>query len=155
VTLSIDPLDDEVDVGRGGVPRDRWERALLYTRESPAVRVPYTSASTLADTLSDDYGLNVWDRRMIAKGVGMSRELSAMAGSSTYSTQLGERDVDKNRAAGQLLDEIVERARDLAKAHQKRDWGTAVHAYTEERDPLGEPPEDMLPDIESFWEALD
>lgn len=150
----IDPLDDLAPLGRGGVPRDRWERPLLYKADGTGP-FPYTSASTVADTLADDYGLNRWDRRMIAKGVGMDNELSAMAGSSTYSTALGERDQGKNREAGRLLDEIVERGRDRALAHQKRDWGTAFHQLTEDRDPLGDMSDAMRADVESFWEALD
>lgn len=153
--MSYDPLDDNSpQLDRSGVPRDRWQRPLLYTRNGEGP-LPYTSASTLADTLNNDYGLNIWDRRMIAKGVGMDRELAAMAGSSTYSTGFGAPDKGKNREAGRVLDEIIERARDRAKAHEKRDWGSAVHAYTEDRDPLGEPPEEMQADIASFWEALD
>lgn len=150
----LDPLGDAVELERGGVPRDRYGRALLYRKGSLEVE-PYTSASTLSDALFDDYGLARWDRRMIAKGIGMSRELAALAGSSTYSTNLGEEDEGCNREEGRKLDELVERGREMAKAHQRRDWGSAFHQYTEDRDPLGEPPEEMEADIQSFWDELD
>lgn len=150
-----DPLGDEREpLDRSGVPRDRWQRPKLYTRNGEGP-LPYTSASTLADTLQNDYGLNIWDRRMIAKGVGMDRELAARAGSSRYSTGFGKPDNGKNREYGRELDEVVERARDRAKAHERRDWGSAFHAYSEDRDPLGDPPEEMLGDLASFWEAID
>lgn len=150
----LDPLSDEVELDRGGVPRDRWKRALLYRRGSDELE-PYTGASTLADALQDDFGLRIWERRMGTKGIGMSRELSAMAGSSKYSTGFGEPDKGSNREYGRLLDELWERALDLGKAHERRDWGSAFHQYSEDRDPLGEPPEAMELDLESFWEEMD
>lgn len=150
-----DPLGDEREpIDRSGVPRDRWGRAKLYTRNGEGP-LPYTSASTLADTLQNDYGLNIWDRRKIAQGIGMDRELAARAGANQYNTGFGKPDKGKNREYGRELDEIVERGRDRAKAHERRDWGSAFHAYSEDRDPLGDPPEEMVDDLKSFWEAID
>lgn len=150
----LDPLGDAVELDRGGVPRDQWKRAMLYRRGSDVLE-PYTSASTLADALLDDFGLRLWEKRMGAKGIGMSRELAAMAGSSKYSTGFGEPDKGSNREYGRLLDEVWERALDNGKAHERRDWGSAFHAFSEERDPLGEPPSEMELDLESFWEEMD
>jgi hypothetical protein len=151
----IDPLAGELPpLDRSGVPRDQWKRPLLYTRDGEGP-FPYTSASTLGDTLQDDYGLNIWTRRMWIKGVGMDRELAAMAGASQYSTGFGAPDKGANREYGRELDQIGERGMDRAKAHQKRDWGSAVHGFTVDRDPLGDPPEEMEGDISAFWEALD
>lgn len=152
---AYDPLSDELPpLDRSGVPRDGWKRPLLYTRNGEGP-LPYTSASTLGDTLQSQFGLEKWTRRMIAKGVGMDRELAAMAGASKYSTAFGAPDRDSNREYGRQLDEVIERAMDRAKAHQKRDWGTAVHGFTEDRDPLADIPDEMQPDIDAFWEQLD
>lgn len=151
VMPAADPLDDTI--GRGGVPRDRWDRALLVPPEG-GERVPYTSMSTLAKQLNNEFALHRWQLRQTAKGVGMSRELSALAGSSRYDTQIGEEDRDRNREEGLILDDIVQRAQFLAGAHQKRDWGSGFHRYAEQDDPLGEPPLDMVDDLEVFRATL-
>lgn len=91
---------------------------------------------------------------MVAKGVGMSRELSALAGSSRYDTRIGEEDEDRNREEGLVLDEVILHAKELAGAHQKARWGSAFHRFAEQEDPLGEPPEDMAPDLEAFRRTL-
>lgn len=149
----IDPLDDSV--GRGGVPRDGYGRAMLVPPGGGA-RVPYTSMSTLAGQLNAHaQGLHQWELRMVAKGVGMSRELSGIAGSSRYDTRIGEEDVSRNREEAQVLDEVILHAKELAGAHQKARWGTAFHRYAEQDDPLGEPPEDMVADLEAFRRTLD
>lgn len=148
----FDPLED--NVGRGGVIRDQYDRAMLVPPGGGA-RVPYTAMSTLAKQLGSDFALHRWDLRMTAKGVGMSRELSALAGSSRYDTRIGEDDADRNREEGLILDDVVERAKFLAGAHQKRDWGSAFHRYAEQPDPLGEPPVEMERDLQAFHRILD
>jgi hypothetical protein len=149
----IDPLSEEAAVGRGGVPRDQYDRALLVPPEG-GERRPYTSMSTLAKQLGSEFALHRWELRNVAKGVGMSRELSGIAGSSRYDTRLGEEDEGRNKEEGLILDEVVFQAKELAGAHQKARWGTAFHRYVEQEDPLGEPPEDMEPDIEAFRRKL-
>lgn len=147
------PTLDPLEVGRGGVLRDQYDRALLLPPEGGARR-PYTSMSTLAKQLGQDASLHRWELRNVAKGVGMSRELSALAGSSRYDTRIGEEDEARNREEGLILDEIVRDAKELAGAHQKRNWGSAFHRYAEMEDPLGEPPLDMVPDLEAFRSTL-
>lgn len=151
VMPEADPLDP--DVGRGGVPRDHWDRALLIP-PGGGDRVPYTSMSTLAKQLGSDFALHRWELRQVAKGVGMSRELAGLAGSSQYDTRIGEEDDGRNREEGRVLDEVVLQAKELAGAHQKARWGSAFHRYAEQTDPLGEPPEDMGPDLEAFRKTL-
>jgi len=150
---ALDPLSDEAAVGRGGVPRDRWDRALLVP-PGGGERVPYTSMSTLAKQLGSDFALHRWELRNVAKGVGMSRELAGIAGSSRYDTRIGEDDEGRNREEGAVLDDVVYQAKELAGAHEKARWGTAFHRYVEQEDPLGEPPEDMAPDIDAFRAKL-
>lgn len=149
-----DPLDDGVAPGRDGIPRDRWDRPLLVPIGG-GPRQPYTAMSTLAAALQDEYGLNIWDRRMIARGIGLSQELAALCAAETYHTGFGERDVGKNKESGRRLDEYVERGRDVARAHQKRDYGTAFHGFTEpENKDYVIVPDYMQDDVESFWKAL-
>lgn len=147
------PNVDPLEVARGGVPRDRWDRAMLIP-PGGGEREPYTAVSTLAKQLGSDFNLHRWDLRMTAKGVGMSRELAALAGSSRYDTRIGEEDEKRNREEGRILDDVVERAMELAGAHQKRDWGSAFHRYAEQDDPLGEPPEEMAFDLAAFQRTL-
>lgn len=148
---AIDPLDDTI--GRGGVPRDGYGRAKLVP-PGGGDRVPYTSMSTLAGVLGTDKAIQRWNERMVAKGVGMSREDSAIAGSSRYDTRIGEEDESRNREEGLILDEVIQRAKDRAGGTQKANWGTAFHRYAETDDPLGEPPLDMVGDLEAFRKAL-
>lgn len=148
----FDPLED--NVGRGGVPRDRYDRALLVP-PGGGKRVPYTSMSTLAKQLGSDFALHQWELRQVAKGVGMSRELSAVAGSSRYDTRIGEEDEGRNREEAHVLDEVILHAKELAGAHQKARWGTAFHRYAEQGpDPLGEPPVDLAADLAAFHRTL-
>jgi hypothetical protein len=147
-----DPLDENV-VGRGGVPRDRYDRAMLVP-PGGGPRQPYTAISTLSKQLGNDFAINRWQIRMAVKGTGMSRELSAIAGSSRYDTRIGEQDTARNREEGAILDDVAERGQFLAGAHQKRDWGSAFHRYAEQEDPLGEPPVDMSTDLEAFRRKL-
>jgi hypothetical protein len=153
--LNYDPLDDGPGIGRDGIPRDRYDRPLLVP-VGGGERQPYTSVSTLSDALTDTRGLDIWDRRMIARGIGLSEELAALAAAEPYHTGLGERDVKAMKESGRRLDELIDRARDVAKAHQKRDYGTAFHGLTEpgNRDHVVVPLR-MKPDVDSFWARLD
>lgn len=152
---TYDPLaDDGPDIGRDGIPRDRYDRPLLVPIGG-GPRVPYTSVSTLSDTLGDTRGLDRWDRRMIARGIGLDESLAALAAAEPYHTGLGDYDKGPMKESGRRLDEIVERARDVAKAHQKRDWGTAFHGMTEpENRPYIQVPARMQPAVASWWDCV-
>jgi hypothetical protein len=152
---NFDPLDDGPGIGRDGIPRDRWDRPLLIPVDG-GDRKPYTSISTLSEALGDTFGLDIWDRRMIARGIGLSEDLAALAGAEPYNTGLGEPDKGAMKESGRRLDEIIERARDVAKAHQKRDHGTAFHGLTEpDNREHTVVPERMRPDVDSFWAELE
>jgi len=152
---ALDPLDDSTPLDRSGVPRDRWGRALLYRADGWGP-VPYTSASTLAKEIQSTHGLQLWQTRMKIKGTGMDAELSALAGSSTYSTGLGERDAGRNKEEGRILDEVGERALERAKAHQRRDFGSALHRFMEQGDDvLADVPEYMQLHVEAIQRSMD
>lgn len=149
----IDPLDDTI--GRGGVRRDGSGRALLVP-PGGGERVPYTSMSTLAGQLNAfAKPLHQWEMRMAVIGTAMSREDTAIAGSSRYSTRIGEEDAGRNREEAAIIDEVIERGKERAGGNQKAQWGTGFHRYAEQDDPLGEPPEDMAGDIEAFRRTLE
>lgn len=152
VTAIYDPLADEDPIERDGVRRDQYGRPLLIP-PGGGPRQWYTSVSTLSDTLGDTFGLDRWDRRMIARGIGLSEELAARAACEPYNTGLGEPDKKEMKESGRRLDEIIEEARIIAKAHQKRDWGTAFHGATEpDNEPFVNPPKRMMPAVISFRE---
>lgn len=152
---TYDPLaDTEPELGRDGVRRDHYKRPLLVPIGG-GPRKPYTSVTTLSDTLGDTRGLDRWDRRMIARGIGLDESLAALAAAEPYHTGLGERDEEAMKESGRRLDEIIERARDVAKAHQKRDWGTAFHGMTEpENRPYIQVPKRMQPAVASWWDKV-
>lgn len=152
----FDPLaDDQPPIDRDGIQRDRYGRPMLVPIGG-GPRQWYTSVTTLSDALGDTRGLDIWDRRMIARGMGLDENLAALAACEPYHTGLGESDKGAMRESGRRLDEIIDRARDVAKAHQKRDWGTAFHGFTEpENRPYVQVPERMRPAVESFWDQID
>jgi hypothetical protein len=149
----IDPLEDHAEIGRGGVRRDRWGRALLFMKGTK-IRAPFTSASSLSDYISNPYALHRWQQRYLARGMGMRPDLAALAAAETYTTGFGQEDTQANRDSGRNLDKIIERALDVAKVYERADWGTAVHKLTEPgQAQLGSVvalPE-MKPDVDSWW----
>jgi hypothetical protein len=116
----------------------------------------YTRASYLSDFVTDPSktGLHIWELRYLARGLGLRPDLARLAAVETYNTGL-EQDpkAAENRASGKRLDDIIERAQDAAKIHEKADYGTAVHAITEPGN--GNPvPLELIADVESWAEAM-
>lgn len=148
-----DPL--ALPIGRGGVPRDRHDRALLKPRGIDA-RVPYTAASTLSSYIANHRGIHIWEKRLLARGLGLREDLAALAAVEEYTTGFSMPDIGPNKASGRRLDEIVQRALDAARVHERADYGTAFHRATE-KPPNPHPimaPKRMRNDIESFWHAV-
>lgn len=143
-------LDHQRDDGLPeGVERDQWGRPKIIQPDGSTVA--YTRASTLAGYLENKSGLHTWDTRRIALGVGLDEDIAAMAASVQPFTG----DKRKDRPTNETLDEVIERARTVAKEHEGRDWGTAVHGFTEPGQE-GNPwvPERMQPDVDSYWEKM-
>jgi len=150
----IDPLTDE-PIGRGGVRRDRYDNALLFPRGIPK-RVPYTSASSMADIISSQYAIHLWEKRYLARGLGMREDLAALCGAEVYTTGFGLEDIGENKASGRRLDEHIRRALDTARVHEKADYGTAGHLLTEpgQIEAGGYVPERMRADVAAFQKAM-
>lgn len=133
-----------------GIPRDRWKRPLIIP-PGGGEPVAYTRASTMAKALDNGSGLSKWKVRMVTRGMGLDEDLAAKAAALPLLT--GDR--RKDGPTNALLDEYAEEAMRLAGAHNKRDWGTAVHGYTEDGR-QGDPtvPARMKSDVDSYWEAV-
>lgn len=104
--------------------RDRWGRYLV---PAPATgkKLGYTRVTTVAKTLSDEYGLTEWKMRQVAKGLVARPDLLAAVSSTD----------DKKE-----LSRICADAMDAVGSSTGRTLGTALHALTEQID-RGEQPQ--------------
>lgn len=141
----------------GEAMRDGGGRPLLVpvgVDPSSGIRASYTRASSMADHLEDKSHIHRWEMRYLAKALGRHEDLAALAATETYSTGLTNPTIGRDKSAsGRRLDKIIERALDRERIHEKADWGTAVHGFTE---PGGAPaeavPERMRPQVRGFWD---
>jgi hypothetical protein len=125
----------------------------------PSVKVPYTRASSLSDFVTNDRGIQIWERRYLIRGMGQNEDLAELAACETYNTGLvgpdePAQDDRENRASGRRLDEIGDRALERAKIHAKADYGTAVHLATEPGS-QAVPTKRMRADVASFAPTLE
>ena len=132
--------------------RDGQGRPLI--RNGP-VAVPYTRASSLADYISDNEHIHRWEMRYLAKAMGKHEDLAALAASERYNTGLSDVLEQRDKtASGRRLDTIIERALDRERIHEKADYGTAIHAFTEPGYDPTSVPERMREDVASFWSMI-
>ena len=126
------------------IQRDRYGRPMLLPKGSKE-RVPYTRASTLSGYITDFTGLHIWEKRLLAKGLGEREDLAALVCSLPPLT--GDKKAD--RVTNKQLDEVIDLALEVGGCHVKANYGTAIHAFT---DPENDRPvpERMVGDVESF-----
>lgn len=150
-------FDATEPVGRGGVLRDGRGRALLRPKglENTDVTVAYSSASGLADSISEAEFFHRWEMRYLAISMGRNQDLARLAASEPYHTGLDPLPWRDKSDSGRRLDGIIERALDRQKIHEKADYGTAFHQHTEPGAPsVPEGDEAMARDVESFEDTL-
>jgi hypothetical protein len=159
--VTVEQFFDDIPVADApGLQRDRWGRPLLVPRGQPkTVRAPYTRASGLSDFVTNDRGIQIWERRYLIRGMGANEDLQELAACESYNTGLigpGEpaEDTRENKASGRRLDEIGERALERMKIHEKADYGTAVHMATEPGS-RAIPSKRMRGDVASFAPTLE
>jgi len=124
--------------------RDRWGRYLLPDPETGEERA-WTRATTLANTLSDPWGLVDWKLRMAVKGVATRDDLRALAAALPLDT------------GKKQLNEVAQDAIEYAGGSSGRNMGTALHEWTAQSD-RGEAPEVPSPwdhDLEAYHAALE
>ena len=140
-------MTDEFDTpgGDSQQPEPRFDRYGRYLLPDPTggKQKPWTRATTFAKTVADTFGLSRWEMRMVAAGIGMRRDLYALAASATVN--------DKD-----TLDRIAKDAKEAAAASSGANLGTALHTFTEQVD-RGEPVSAPAPwdaDIEAYRKAM-
>jgi len=121
------PVGDQFQSAATPVKFDRFGRYLLPDPTTGQERA-WTRVSTVARTISDEYGLTQWKLRMVAKGLAIRPDLIAGAAAA-------DPDHDKKD-----LQEIAGKAMDAAEASAGATFGTALHNFTRRLD-TGTPPE--------------
>lgn len=113
-------------------------------------KVKWTRATTFAKSVQDTYALSMWSQRMTLKGAALRADIVAAV--STLDVK-----ADKDR-----VNTLVEDAKKAAGDKVAANKGTAIHAFTEDRDRalVGMPvkerevPEEFVPTVEAYEEIL-
>lgn len=145
--IGYDPSDQQVPED---VPRDQWGRPLIIDLQTGEM-VAYTRASTMSNYIANKSGLHIWQKRNVARGMGLREDLAAMAAALPVETGNKRKDADMKKE----LDEVIAAAEEAADAHYKANWGTAVHAFTDPTFISGPVPERMQPDVESHKQVTE
>lgn len=127
--------------------------------ESTGTRVRYTRASGLASYIEESEHFHRWEMRYLAMGMGKNPDLAALAAIERYNTGLLHPSYGTDKTiSGRNLDGIIERALDREGIHEKADFGTAVHGFTEPGcgpvPDFGGPFGAIGSSAQSFWEWI-
>jgi hypothetical protein len=134
-----------------GVPRERGSgRPLLVPKGGIAGhRVPYTRASSLADAISNHYGIHRWELRCLAKGLAEREDFCALIASyPPFGINEAQDKITKS-----AIDDIVVKALDIGGRNTEANYGTAFHSFTSPGE-HGNIPERMKGDVLSYDELL-
>jgi hypothetical protein len=118
---------------------DHLKRYLLPDPVTGGKDIPWTRVSTYAKSISDMYGLTQWEKRMVAKGIGLRSDLYALA----CATPIEDR---------KQLDDLASQAKAAAEASRGANLGTALHSFTESLDRGLEPvvPAEWRADVDAY-----
>lgn len=117
--------------------------------EATGVRSDYTRASYMADYVEDKSHIHKWEMRYLCKAMGRNEDLAALAAVETYSTGISDAVFGRDKSAsGRRLDDIIRRALDRVRIHEKADRGTAIHGATEPGGPRGV--DRLRPGVDAF-----
>lgn len=158
--MSAQTVDDPFDLEETGPPRDKPHDRPLLIPPGGGERVPYTRTSTLADYLCDDFGISVWQRRLLAVGMSEREDLCAAV---TALPALNDAKCDKksltreqreqDKATKKLLDEYIDLALEQAGRNYKARMGTAIHGLIERGD-VEVAPSALQPDVDAALSAI-
>lgn len=131
---------------------DRYDRYGRYKLVHPDTRKPvkWTRTTTFAKSIQDTFALSQWAQRMTLKGAALRPDIVAAV--STLEVK-----ADKDR-----VNALVEDAKKAAGNKVAANLGTAVHAFTEDRDRalVGMPvkarevPDDLMPSVDAYEQIL-
>jgi len=124
--------------------RDRWGRYMLPDPAAPSGKAqPWTRATTFAKSIADTFGLTQWEMRMVAAGIGLRRDLYALACAATVD--------DKD-----TLNRVAKDAKEAAAASAGANLGTALHSFTEalDRGETVNAPEPWAADVDAYRTAM-
>lgn len=153
-------LEDPFDLEQFGPPRDQYDRPLLIPAKG-GERVPFTRMSTLADFITSNHGLVIWDKRNLITGLSLREDLCGMAAAlpplndakrDKSTLTKAEKEQDKDTKA--KLDDYIAQALETAGSHWKANSGTSVHGFIENGCSC-RAPERIKPDVESALELFD
>lgn len=137
-------MTDSFDIPVPQVKRDGWGRYRL-PHPTTGKEQSWTRVTTFAKTLTDEFGLTLWKERMVAKGISIRPDLSALAAS-----------MDVKHDSKQL-NKITEQAKEAAGASASANLGTALHSFTEMVDtgrPMDAVPAAHRKDVQAYADAL-
>lgn len=135
-----DPFES---AGRPEVKLDRWNRYILPHPETGKEQA-WTRVTTLARTLSDEYGLTQWMKRNVARGMALRPDLIAGAAAA---------DPDEDKST---LESVVKQAEEAAGAKKGANLGTAFHAaaYRADRGEKVQLPAPLDTDVAEYQRAM-
>jgi len=96
----------------------------------------------MAGYISNFSGLHTWQKRLVAQGLSHRSDLVAVAASLPPYDQM----TDEHKSS---LQEVVDEALAVARAYEKANLGTAVHAFTDDTHVSGPVPEALMEDVSS------
>lgn len=138
-------MKDEFDTPEPKVKRDRYGRYMLPD-PTTGKEQSWTRVTTFAKTLTDEFGLTLWKERMVAKGIALRPDLSALVAGLDV------------KADSKQLNKITEQAKEAAGATAAANLGTAIHTFTELADtgrPMDAVPPPYRADVAAYSDALE
>ena len=135
-------------------PQSKWglvKRLGRYRFPDPVTggEPTWQRVTNLARMVADEYALNQWQQRMVARGIGLRPDLASLAATLDVKA-------DKDR-----LEDVVKRAKDTAGANTASNWGTVVHALLEQVNGSGDiesavdrVPEAQRGDVRAYLRSL-
>ena len=141
--IDVDELDDEHE------QKNDFRRAngapLVSSPDDPSKTLRYSRDSGYAKVLDDEKALEAWRIFKAMTGVARSKALAAEVNACK----------DEDKAQKEAL---RNKALDKGSANEKADMGTALHAMTarveDETDIAFDPPEQYVPDLTAYTDAL-
>ena len=126
------------------VEHDQYGRYLLPDPNKPDDgKVPWTRATTWAESVRDNFGLTRWQMRMLARGLVMRGDLIVRLAS-----EFEDNDV---------ADAVIADAQEHAGARARATIGTAMHRFTELLDSGEQPivvPESVAADLKAYRDVI-